>query len=172
MTNESIACKGSCAYIFLFYSYFYRILFRGLNLEASNQIPQTRGFKLEAVDNGADVTEDAVELTKTVDVVVDTFLAVPLDEGSSLVVVNVKTLLDGLSVVVRAAALLSTLDETLHQLLLGNVELNHGCYLVSALSEHGLESLCLRDGAGETPIHTVSALPPQVWSGARMTITP
>lgn len=36
MTNESIAYKGSCAYIFLLYSYFYRILFRGLNLlEAS-----------------------------------------------------------------------------------------------------------------------------------------
>lgn len=47
MTNESIACKGSCAYIFLLYSYFYRILFRGLNLEASNQRLQTRGFKLE-----------------------------------------------------------------------------------------------------------------------------
>ena len=43
MTNESIACKGSCAYIFLFYSYFYRILFRGLNLEPSNQ-----SFKPEA----------------------------------------------------------------------------------------------------------------------------
>ena len=30
MTNESIACKGSCAYIFLLYSYFI-----GFNLEAS-----------------------------------------------------------------------------------------------------------------------------------------
>lgn len=43
MTNESIACKGSCAYIFLLYSYFYRILFRGFKLEPSNQ-----SFKSEA----------------------------------------------------------------------------------------------------------------------------
>ena len=57
MTNESIACKGSCAYIFLLYSYFYRLQFRGFKLEpsnqsfkseASNQSPQTRGFKPEA----------------------------------------------------------------------------------------------------------------------------
>lgn len=56
MTNESIACKGSCAYIFLLYSYFYRLQFRGFKLEpsnqsfkseASNQRLQTRGFKLD-----------------------------------------------------------------------------------------------------------------------------
>lgn len=43
MTNESIACKGSCAYIFLLYSYFYRLQFRGFKLEPSNQ-----SFKSEA----------------------------------------------------------------------------------------------------------------------------
>lgn len=71
MTNESIACKGSCAYIFLLYSYFYRLQFRGFKLEpsnqsfkseasnqrlqirslkseASNQSPQTKGFKPKA----------------------------------------------------------------------------------------------------------------------------
>ena len=48
MTNESIACKGSCAYIFLLYSYFYRLQFRALNLEPSNQRLQTRALKPEA----------------------------------------------------------------------------------------------------------------------------
>ncbi len=54
----------------------------------------------DSVDHSADVTEDTVELSQTVDVVVSAFRLVPLDEGCSLVVVYIKTLLDGLGVVV------------------------------------------------------------------------
>ena len=81
--------------------------------------------------------------------VVNTFALVPLDKRSCLVVINVEALLDSLSVVVRASALLTALDKTSHQLVLRNVEFNHGSYLVSALCEHLLQSLSLWDCARE-----------------------
>ena len=81
--------------------------------------------------------------------VVDTLIVVPLDEGSRLAVVNVETLLNRLLVVVGTSALLAALHEARHELVLGNVEFYHGGNLVSALREHLLQSLCLRDGAGE-----------------------
>ena len=56
--------------------------------------------QLESVDYRADVTEDTVELTKTIDVMVYALTLIPLDKRSSLVVINVEALLDGLSVVV------------------------------------------------------------------------
>ena len=105
---------------------------------------------LECVDNSADVTEDTRQFAETVDVVMYALCLIPLDEWSCLVVVNVKTLLDSLSVVVRTTALLATLYETCHKLVLRNVKLNHCCYLVSALCKHLLESLCLRDCTGKS----------------------
>ena len=61
-----------------------------------------------------------------------------------------ETLLDGLFVIIGTTALLATQDETLHQLIFRNIELQHGCHLVTALTEHLLQSLSLRNGAGET----------------------
>ena len=63
---------------------------------------------------------------------------------------NHEAFLDGLLVVVGTAALLAAEDEALHQLVLGHVEFNHRSHLVTTLVEHLLQSLCLRDGAGET----------------------
>ena len=57
---------------------------------------------LERVNHAADITEDAWQLAESVDVVVNAFSLVPLDERSGLVVINVEALLDSLSVVVRA----------------------------------------------------------------------
>ncbi len=61
-----------------------------------------------------------------------------------------EALLDGLLVVVGTSALLSAQDEALHQLVLGHVELQHGSHLVTTLTEHRLQGLSLRNGAGET----------------------
>ena len=80
---------------------------------------------LQCVDNGADVSENAVELAQTLNVVMDALLLVPLDKRSCVVGIYVKTLLDGLGVVVRTSAFLSAFDEALHQLILRHVELNH-----------------------------------------------
>ena len=81
-------------------------------------------YLLECVDHAADIAEDAWQLAESVDVVVNTFALVPLDKRSCLVVINVEALLDSLSVVVRASALLTALDKTSHQLVLRNVEFN------------------------------------------------
>ena len=105
---------------------------------------------LQAVDHRADVAEDAVELAEAIYVVVDTLALVPLDKRSGLVVVNVEALLDCLCIVVRAAALLTTLDKTCHKLFLRNVKLYHSCYLMTTLCKHLLKSLCLWDSAGES----------------------
>ena len=61
-----------------------------------------------------------------------------------------EALLDGLFVIIGTTALLATQDETLHQFILRYIELQHGCHLVTALTEHLLQSLSLRNGAGET----------------------
>ena len=106
-------------------------------------------YLLERVNHATDITEDAWQLAESVDVVVNAFSLVPLDERSGLVVINVETLLDCLCVVVRATALLTALHETSHQLVLRHVKLNHGSHLVSALCEHFLQSLSLRDSAWE-----------------------
>ena len=106
--------------------------------------------QLESVDYRADVTEDTVELTKTIDVMVYALTLIPLDKRSSLVVINVETLLDSLGIVVRATTLLTALDKASHKFILRNVELNHGSYLVATLSKHLLKSLSLRDSTWET----------------------
>ena len=61
-----------------------------------------------------------------------------------------EALLDRLLVVVGTTTLLSTEQETLHQLILGHVELDHRSHLVTTLTEHLLQSLSLWDGTGET----------------------
>ena len=104
---------------------------------------------LQAVDYSTDVAEDAVELAQSVDVVVYALVSIPVYQGSGLVVIYTEALLDGLLVVVAASALLTAQYEALHQLVLGNVELYHGSYLVAALSQHLLQSLGLGNGAGE-----------------------
>ena len=106
--------------------------------------------QLESVDYRADVTEDTVELTKTIDVMVYALTLIPLDKRSSLVVINVETLLDSLGIVVRATTLLTALDKACHKLILRNVEFDHGSYLVTTLSKHLLKSLSLRDSTWET----------------------
>ena len=50
-------------------------------------------YLLECVDHAADITEDAWQLTESVDVVVNAFSLVPLDERSGLVVINVEAFL-------------------------------------------------------------------------------
>ena len=91
-----------------------------------------------------DVAKDAVERAQTIDMVVDTLFLVPLYQRTRLVVVNVEAFLDGLRIVVRASALLTTLDETCHQLVLGNIEFYHRSHTMTALSKHRLQRLCLR----------------------------
>ena len=61
-----------------------------------------------------------------------------------------EALLDGLLVVVSPATLLSTEEQTFHQLIFRHVEFNHGSHLVATLVEHLLQSLCLWDRTGET----------------------
>ena len=80
----------------------------------------------------------------------NTLLLVPLDKWHCLRVVNHETLLDGLLIIVGTAALLTTQNEALHQLVLGNIKLNHSSNLVATLVEHLLQGLGLWDGAGET----------------------
>ena len=104
---------------------------------------------LQAVDNSTDVAEDAVELAQSVNVIVYALVGIPVYQGSGLAVIYTEALLDGLLVVVAAPALLAAQYEALHQLVLGNVELYHGSYLVAALSQHLLQGLGLGNGAGE-----------------------
>ena len=64
-------------------------------------------------------------------------------------IIDTQALADGLLIVVGTTALLATQQEALHQLVLGDIELNHRCHLVAAFREHLLQGLGLRDGAGE-----------------------
>lgn len=63
--------------------------------------------------------------------------------------IDIETLLDGLLIVVAASGLLAAKQETLHQLILWYEQLDHSCHLMAALGKHLLQSLSLRDGAGE-----------------------
>ena len=60
-----------------------------------------------------------------------------------------ETLLDGLLVIIGATTLLTTQDQTAHQLVLGHIELDHRSHLVATLVEHLLQGLCLWNRAGE-----------------------
>ena len=80
---------------------------------------------------------------------VDALLFIPVDEGSGLRMIDIETLLDGLLIVVAASGLLAAKQETLHQLILWYEQLDHSCHLMAALGKHLLQSLSLRDGAGE-----------------------
>ena len=101
------------------------------------------------IQYSADVGEDTVKFAEAVDMIVNTLLAVPLDERLRLGVIHHEALLDGLFVVVGTATLLTTEDETLHQLVLRHVEFNHRSHLVTTLLEHLLQGFGLRDGTWE-----------------------
>ena len=64
--------------------------------------------------------------------------------------INHEALLDGLLVVVGTAALLSALDEAIHQFLLGHVEVKHHRDALSACGQHLLQRFSLRNGAGKS----------------------
>ena len=82
--------------------------------------------------------------------VVDAFFRIPVDERGGLCMINIETLLDGLLVVIRAAALLTAIDESGHQFVFGDRKLYHGCHFVSALGKHLLQGLSLGSGTGKT----------------------
>ena len=82
--------------------------------------------------------------------VVNILTLIPVNQWRSLVVVNIKALLDCFLVVIRTTALLTTEKQTLHQLILWNKEFNHSCHIVTTLSQHLLQSLCLWDCTWET----------------------
>ena len=82
--------------------------------------------------------------------IVYTLLLVPLDQRLSLGVIYHEALLDGLFVVIGTSTLLSAKYQTLHQLILRYVELNHRCHLVATFVEHLLEGLCLWNGTWES----------------------
>src|SRR5574344_382835 len=80
----------------------------------------------------------------------NTFLLIPIDERSSLCMIYIETLLDSLLVIIRATAFLTTVDQTSHQLILRNSQLNHGSNLMTTLSQHLLQSLSLWSGTWKT----------------------
>ena len=82
--------------------------------------------------------------------VMQSLLLIPLNQRLSLRVINDQTLLNRLLVIIGTTTLLSALDKTSHQLILRNVQLYHRSHLVATLLQHFLQSLSLRDGAGET----------------------
>ena len=101
------------------------------------------------IDYMAAVAEDAVEFPKAIYMIMDAFLPIPLYERGGLAMVDIQTLLDGLLVVVGSATLLPTEHQTLHQLFLGDIKLNHGCHLVPTLRQHLLQCLGLGNRAGK-----------------------
>ncbi len=105
---------------------------------------------LELVDDGAEGGVDFFERTEALHGVALAFLLVPVDKGSSLVVVYVETLFDGFGVVVGTAGSLTAVDEAFHEHVFGHVEFKHAGYFGVAFGEHGLERFCLGNGAGET----------------------
>ena len=107
-------------------------------------------MKLQFIYDFADAIEDFVNRAKTLYVAVNALFVIPLDERCGLGVIHVEALLDSLLVVVAASRLLSAEQKSLHQLVLGYKQLDHCGYVVSALSEHLLQSLCLWDGTRET----------------------
>ena len=79
----------------------------------------------------------------------DAFLLKPFDEGSSLVLIDIEALFDGLFVVVFAPLFLGTAKQTEHEDVLFDDEFYHHAQFVSALCKHFLQCLCLSDSAGE-----------------------
>lgn len=80
----------------------------------------------------------------------NTLTFIPIYQWRSLCVVNIEPLLDCLFVIIRTAALLSTENQTVHQLVLGNEEFNHGSHVMTAISQHLLQCFSLRDSTWET----------------------
>ena len=85
----------------------------------------------------------------SINMVVQSFFLIPLNERLSLRVIDHKAFLDGLLVVISTSTFLSTLDESVHQLVLGHVQLYHSSHLVTTLIKHLLQCLSLWNGAGE-----------------------
>lgn len=107
-------------------------------------------WNLQTVDNLTDALENLVYGTQAFYMMMDAFLVVPVDERGSLAVIDGEALLDGLLVVVGAAANLSAVYQTCYQLFLRYREFYHRCYLVSTLVEHLLQGFSLLDGTWET----------------------
>lgn len=105
---------------------------------------------LQVVYYFTDVSEDAVEVAQTVDVVMYALIGVPVYQRGGLVVIDGEALLDSLFVVIAAAALLSAQEEALHEFLFGHVELYHGSHLVPACGEHVFQGLGLGNGTGKS----------------------
>ena len=78
------------------------------------------------------------------------FLLIPVDERSSLCMINIETLLDSLLVIIRTAAFLTAVNQASHQLILRNSQLNHRSDLMTTLRKHLLQSLSLWSGTWET----------------------
>ena len=77
------------------------------------------------------------------------FFLIPLDQWLCLGVINDQAFLNCLLVVISATTVLTAFDKTGHQLVLGNIQLNHRCHFVTTFIQHFLQCLSLWDRTGK-----------------------
>ena len=94
--------------------------------------------------------KDTVELSQSVDVVTDSLALIPFNEWTCLIMIDIKTFLDGLLIVIRTAAQLTAKKKSLHQFILGHIQFYHCCNVVTTFCKHGLQCLSLRNSTGES----------------------
>ena len=96
------------------------------------------------------ILEDAVGVTFALDASIAAAGIIVVAQWRGLVVIHVKTLADGLDIVVTASRLQASLEQALGKLLVIGLKAHHHVDLAAALFEHPLKSLGLRHCTGKT----------------------